>query len=77
MLLVRRLATVGMMIFTGAAFSQAPEFTQQYYQRIGGALDELRTIVADFEFQASQNGLDRESALNVYAASPETFLRSQ
>ncbi|MBB3444674.1 hypothetical protein FHT93_004547 [Rhizobium sp. BK379] len=31
----------------GTLFSQAPEFAQQYRQRIGGAVDELRIIVDD------------------------------
>lgn len=77
MALLGRILTIIIALLGGGVFSQAPEFTQQYRQRIGGALDELRTIVVTFETQAAQNGLDRQSALNVYAASPQPFLRNQ
>lgn len=61
----------------GIFFSQAPEFAQQYRQRIGGALDELKILISEFDVQANRNGLDRQEALNIYAASPEAFLRNQ
>jgi len=38
------------------AFSQAPEFMQQYLQRLGGSLDEARRIVAQYEDAAQQAG---------------------
>ncbi len=37
--------------------SQGPEFAQQYRQRAGGALDELKGVVARFEAQAKDEGL--------------------
>ena len=37
-------------------FSQAPEFMQQYLQRLGGSLDEARRIVAQYEDVARQAG---------------------
>lgn len=38
-------------------FSQAPEFMQQYMQRLGGHLDEARRQLAQFEQAAAQSGL--------------------
>lgn len=61
----------------GTLFSQAPEFAQQYRQRIGGAIDELRIIVDDFTKQAAEHHLDRQRALEVYARSPDDFLRDR
>lgn len=69
-------ATVA-VVFAGVVSSQAPEFTQQYRQRIGGALDELGAIVADFETQAREHGLDRQQALATYAKSTEGFLQDR
>lgn len=43
--------------------SQFPEFSQQYRQRLGGAVDELRVVVADFDTSAAGAGLTREEAL--------------
>lgn len=39
------------------AFSQMPEFMQQYLQRLGGHLDEARRQVAQFRHVAEQSGL--------------------
>jgi hypothetical protein len=38
-------------------FSQAPEFFQQYLQRLGGHLDEARRIVSQFERTAAEAGV--------------------
>ncbi len=47
----------------GAALSQFPEYSQQYVQRMGGALDELKTVVADFDTSAKTAGYSRDTAL--------------
>lgn len=50
---------------TGAAgLSQFPEFSQQYAQRLGGAVDELSRVVAEFDADADALGLTREAALD-------------
>ena len=54
------LATAGL---SAVAFSQAPEFAQQYRQRLGGAVDELRRVVADFDRDAAAVGMDRDRAI--------------
>jgi hypothetical protein len=69
--------TMAMALVAGISFSQAPEFAQQYRQRIGGALDELRAIITQFDNEANRNGLDRQTALGLYTASAEQFLRAQ
>ncbi|MFZ5962772.1 DUF2937 family protein [Thalassococcus sp. BH17M4-6] len=49
---------------TGAAgLSQFPAFSQQYQQRLGGAVDELSRVVAQFDGDAESVGLDRAAAL--------------
>ena len=48
----RVLAVVGALLF-----SQAPEFFQQYLQRLGGHLDEARRTLAQFERTAAEAGL--------------------
>lgn len=77
MLLLGRMLTMAMALLGGIFVSQAPEFAQQYRQRIGGALDELRAIITRFDDEASRNGLDRQAALGLYATSAEQFLRAQ
>ena len=46
-----------------AAFSQFPEYSQQYVQRLGGAVDELDRFVAEFDADAAKLNLSREEAL--------------
>lgn len=45
------------------AASQFPEYSQQYVQRLGGAVDELRLVAADFDKSAEGVGMDRAEAL--------------
>lgn len=54
--------------------SQFPEYAQQYTQRLGGAVDELRVIAEDFDRAAAAGGLDRSAALARYEASNDSFL---
>ena len=46
-----------------AAFSQYPEFSQQYIQRLAGQVDALHSVVADFDRSAAASGLTRDAAL--------------
>ena len=47
----------------GVCLSQFPEFSQQYVQRLGGAVDELTTVVTDFDRSAADAGMSRADAL--------------
>ena len=58
-------------------FSQAPEFAQQYRQRLGGAVDELARVVAAFDADAARNGLARREALSAYSRAPDAFLNDR
>jgi hypothetical protein len=69
----RTLSMIGGLAL-GLCFSQFPEYAQQYEQRLGGAVDELRSIVIDFDKDATRFGLSREQALQRYAISPDDFL---
>lgn len=54
--------------------SQAPEFAQQYAQRLGGALDEIHAIVQSFDQDAAREGLDRRAGLQRMENSPDSFV---
>lgn len=47
----------------GAALSQFPAFSDQYVQRLGGQVDALRKIAAEFDASAARAGLSRDEAL--------------
>jgi hypothetical protein len=51
-------------LFGAAGLSQYPEFSQQYTQRLGGQVDALSLVVADFEASALRSGLTRTQAFD-------------
>jgi hypothetical protein len=50
-------------MFGAAIFSQFPEFTQQYMQRMGGQIDALDVVLKDFDASADKASMTREQAL--------------
>ena len=69
----RTLAVLG-GLGLAVAFSQFPEYAQQYEQRLGGAVDELKILVDNFDADAQKFGLDRHDALQRYNSSHDQFL---
>lgn len=60
----------------GVALSQFPEYSQQYVQRLGGAVDELKTVVTDFDATAESTGKTRTQAL-ASMAQGDAFLQGR
>lgn len=58
-----RIVNVAAGVLLACSLSQFPEFSQQYVQRLGGAVDELSTVVADFDKSAEATSQSREAAL--------------
>lgn len=77
MALLRSTVTLACGIAGALSLSQAPEFAQQYRQRLGGALEELARIVVEFDEDAAKNNLSRDDALATYAQSGEQFLKDR
>ena len=57
MRLLGRLIVIVAAALGGVGASQLPEFAQQYRQRLGGALEELTRIVAEFDASAARSQL--------------------
>jgi len=72
-LLRRLIAGIGGLALA-TTLSQFPEYAQQYTQRLGGAVDELRVIAEEFDRAAAEGGLDRQAALQRFNASNDDFL---
>ena len=72
-----RLFVTVIAVLGGISASQFPEFTQQYRQRLGGSLDELRRVIADFDADAARNGLSRQEAMRSYSESAARFFRDR
>ncbi len=65
-LLDRILCVVGAVLF-----SQAPEFMQQYYQRLGGHLDEARRQLQQFQNAAASSGISLDDLIHRTATNAE------
>jgi len=61
--MIARTLTLAGGLAGAAGLSQFPEYSQQYTQRLSGAVDELSRVVADFDRSATAEGLTREEAL--------------
>jgi hypothetical protein len=72
----RSVALLGGVVLALVA-SQFPEYAQQYTQRLGGAVDELRTITTAFDSEAAAAGLTRDQAIARYTGSSDSFLKRQ
>lgn len=75
--LISKTFTLGCAIAGLAVASQMPEFAQQYRQRLAGAVEELRVVVADFDRDADSVGQSRAEALDSMLQSTETFPRER
>lgn len=60
---ITRIVAFGLGLLGGVAASQGPEFSQQYRQRLGGTVDELRRVVERFDTDARAQGETPESAI--------------
>lgn len=61
----------------GLCLSQFPEYAQQYTQRLGGAVDELKIITAEFETAAREAGLTLEEAIDRYSKTGDSFIAAR
>lgn len=74
---IARIVAFGLGLLGGATASQGPEFAQQYRQRVGGAVDELRQIVRRFDTDAQVSGETRESAIARLRSNTDDFVSRQ
>lgn len=70
-----RTVSLAIAVLGAIAGAQLPEIMHQYYQRLGGAIDELTTIVGRFDKDAAANGLSREGALDALLANTQNLVR--
>ena len=75
MLARRFAAAVG--LFLAVVFSQAPEFVQQYRQRLGGAVDELRRAIALLDAAAAAQSLSREAGIARLRTNPDPLVQAR
>lgn len=72
--MIGRVLTAFLALAGAGTLSQAPEFTQQYRQALGGAVAELQVVAEDFDQASEQAGLSRNQALDQYRDTDNNFL---
>lgn len=72
-----KLVTIVAGLIGLSSFSQAPEFSQQYRQRLGGAVQELGVVVDGFDKNATSALLTRDDALRKLKNSSEQFVQDR
>ena len=73
---VRRFALAIGLLFA-ALGTQWPEFSQQYRQRLGGALDEVTRALAAFDADAAAQSLTPDDALKRLADNPDPLAKAR
>ncbi len=74
---IMRIVAFGLGLLGGITASQGPEFAQQYRQRLGGAIDELRQVVQRFDTDAQASGETRQSAIARLHSNADDFVSRQ
>lgn len=74
---IARIVAFGLGLCGGIVASQGPEFAQQYRQRLGGAIDELRQVISRFDVDAQASGETRESAIARLRSNADDFVIRQ
>ncbi len=70
-----RRTSLAAALAAGLSFSQAPEFAQQYRQRLGGAIDELQASVSAFDSDSRASGLSHDEGVGRLESSVDAFVR--
>ena len=74
---VVRICAMGCGLLGGLIASQGPEFSQQYRQRLGGGIDELKQVVGRFDEDARAHGETAQSAIARLRANPDDLASRQ
>jgi hypothetical protein len=73
--------TSRLALFAGALLgltaSQLPEYAQQYRQRLGGAIDELQNIVAEFDADSARRGMSEEESIAHLSGASDEFVKER
>jgi hypothetical protein len=72
----RRIAAL-IGLFMAIIASQLPEYAQQYRQRLGGALDELNTLIERFNSEAAKSGMNEDQGITHLQQSDDRFVQQR
>jgi Protein of unknown function (DUF2937) len=77
MLSLWRRTSFAAAVAAGLGFSQAPEYAQQYRQRLAGAIDELQAVVGAFDADSRASGMTHDQGVAHLEGSTDSFVRQR
>jgi hypothetical protein len=72
--MIARTLAVACGFAAAISMSQAPEYAQQYRQRLGGAVDELARVLAEFDADAARYGMSRDQGITRLIQNADVFV---
>lgn len=72
-----RILTLAFGLVGAALLSQAPEFAQQYLQRLAGAADELSAQIDALDARAADQSLNRYDYIRRFLASQDSAIQAE
>ena len=75
-MMFRRFALAIGLLFA-ALTSQLPEYTQQYRQRLGGAIDELSAMIQGFDQEAAGQSLSHDQGVARLKSNPDVLAQER
>lgn len=75
--MIKKVLLICVGLVCGAGASQAPEFTQQYLQRLGGWVDSYQDLVTRLDARAKQFDMTREQYIAALQASEDPKVRNE
>ncbi|QFU15388.1 DUF2937 family protein [Microvirga thermotolerans] len=74
---IARIVAFGFGLAGAVVASQLPEYSQQYRQRLGGAIDVLTRVLQRFDADAESHGETREGAILRLRGNPDDLVSRQ
>lgn len=75
--MINRIIVIAVGLACGAVAAQAPEFIQQYTQRLGGWRDAYAKEISEFELRAKKLGQTREEYITALRTNQEAEARQE
>ena len=72
-----RILALALGLFGALLGSQTPEFAQQYRQRLGGRVDELKRSVSGFEQEAKKQKKTPQQALEILISAQDPIIKAR
>lgn len=73
--MIGRVLALAVGLFSGLAGAQMPEFAQQYRQRLGGSIDELRLVVTRLDDDSRASNMSRDEAIRRLEGDADPLIR--